>query len=229
MAKMLTKGLMINVPITVKDIVRAEMLYGPDMASLKGKTYNRKVISPKATYVPRSMIRTQDMYSDIFHWRGQGFLISIAMPLRIMFIDALTKSETRGYLKSILEVHIGKLSDRGFVVRTIFVDPQRALEALDGSLNVPVDVTGARRHVGVIERNIRTIKERMRAVECGLPYKCPQRLVRGLAKFVVSRLNLFPHSLQKDYVSPRELYTGIKPDFSKDVKGLSFGDYGQAH
>jgi hypothetical protein len=164
-----------------------------------------------------------------FYWRGQGFLISIAMPLRIMFIDALTKSETRGYLKSILEVHIGKLSDHGFVVRTIFVDPQRALEALDGSLNVPVDVTGARRHVGVIERNIRTIKERMRAVECGLPYKCPQRLVRGLAKFVVSRLNLFPHSLQKDYVSPRELYTGIKPDFSKDVKGLSFGDYVQAH
>lgn len=53
--------------------------------------------------------------------------------------------------------------------------------------------------------------------------------MKGLAHFVVSRLNSFPVSMQMDGASPRELYTGIKPDFEKDVKDLSFGDYVQAH
>ena len=39
---------------------------------------------------------------------------------------------------------------------------------------------------------------------------------------------MFPSSDQNG-VSPRELYTGIKPDYEREVRELSFGDYAQAH
>ena len=57
MIKMIVKGWMINIPVTVQDIVRAEKIYGPDVASLKGKTVKRKPREQPKVYVPRAMIR----------------------------------------------------------------------------------------------------------------------------------------------------------------------------
>lgn len=229
MIKMIVKGMMINIPVTVQDVMRAEKIYGPDVASLKGKTAKRKQREKPEVYVPRAMMKKQDMYSNIFYWRGVGFMLSTVMPLRMKFITALTKLESKAYLKTIMEDHIGRMKDHGFEVRTVYVDPQRALAGLSGKLGVVVDVTGARRHVRIIERAIRTVKERMRATECGLPFKCALRFVKGLAYFVISRLNMFPSSEQRDGVSPRELYSGIKPDYDREVREMSFGDYVQAH
>jgi hypothetical protein len=42
------------------------------------------------------------------------------------FITALTKPETKGYLKTIVEDHIRRMKDHGYEVRTVYVDPQRA-------------------------------------------------------------------------------------------------------
>lgn len=226
--KIIVKGMMVNIPVTAQDVIRAEKIYGPDAASLKGKTVKRKPREQPKVYVPRAMMKRQDMFSDIFYWRGVGFMLSIVMPLRIKFITVLTKSETKSYLKTVLEDHIVRMKGHGYEVRTIYVDPQGALSALT-TLGVVVDTSGARRHVSIIERAIRIVKERMRATECGLPFKCARRLVKGLAYFVVSRLNMFPSSDQRDGVSPRELYTGIKPDYDREVRELSFGDYIQAH
>lgn len=83
--------------------------------------------------------------------------------------------------------------------------------------------------MSIVERHIRTIKERVRSFESGLPYKLARRMVVGLIYFVVSRSNLFPASEQKDDTSPKENYLGVKPDYYSDVKDLAFGDYVQAH
>lgn len=229
MIKMMVKGLMINLPITPHDVIRAEKIYGPDVASLKGKTVKRKLKKSEQVIVPRNMMKQQKMFSDIFYWRGISFMLTLVLPLRIKFVTAITKRETKGYLKSILENHIGRIKDHGFNVSAIYVDPQRALAALDGMLGVPLDTTGARQHVSNIERHIRIVKERLRSIECGLPFKCPLRLVPGMVHFVVSRLNLFTASEQKDGISPKESYTGVKPDYNKDVRGIAFGTYVQAH
>lgn len=109
MNKMLVKGIVVNVPVTIKDILRAEKIYGPDVASLKGKTVKKAINASPRIYVPRSMAKTQDIYSDLFYCKRQGFVLSVLVHLRIVFINAITKSETRGYLKSILDMHIGKM------------------------------------------------------------------------------------------------------------------------
>ena len=229
MVKMIVKGMIINMPITVHDIIRANKIYGPDVASLKGKTVKRNLKKTSNIYVPRAMMKRQDLYTDIFYWRGIGFMLSIARPLRIKFVTVLSNKETGRYLKTIIEGHIGRMTDHGFDIRTIYVDPQRALNTLKGKLGCTVDTSGARQHVKVIERHIRTVKERLRATECGLPYKCPKRMIKGMVYSVVTRLNMFPSGDQRDSISPREMYTGIKADYKRDVRGLSFGEYVQAH
>lgn len=68
------------------------------------------------------------------------------------------------------------------------------------------------------ERALRTVKERMRAIECGLPFKCALRIVNFKACFVVSRFTLsFPSSEQSGGASPRELVTGIKPAYDRNL------------
>ena len=153
-------------------------------------------------------MKSQEMHSDIFYWRGVGFLLTVVMPLRVRFMTAITKRESKAYLKTLLDKHIMKIQSHGYTVRKVFVDPQGALVELDGVLSISMDISGARQHVSIVERHIRTIKERLRSTECGLRYKCPRRMVVGLVYFVISRLNLFPASEQKDGTSPKENYLG---------------------
>ena len=229
MIKMIVKGMMINIPITAKYVIRANDIYGPDVASLKGKTVKKKCKKSKEILIPRSMKKKQDLYTDMFYWRGQGFMLSMAMPLGIRFITPVTKPETTGYLKTLLEGHTGRMKSHDFDVRCIHVDPQKSIAALDGKIDCTMDISGARQHVSIIERSIRTVKERMRSIENGLYFKCPRRFIKGLGYSAVEHINMFPRSDQKDEVSPRELFTGIKLDYNRDVRNLAFGSYVQAH
>lgn len=229
MVKLIVKGGIINCPVTVDDIVRAEKLFGPDVASLKGKTTKRKVSGSQRIEVPRSSTKEQKFYSDIFFWREQGFLLTLAKPLDLMFISPLTKSTTKAYYRELLQGHIDQMSSHGFRVTMIHVDPEKALAALEHAFpDIVVDVTGAKRHVRIIERAIRTVKERMRATEAGLPFKVPRRFVVGIGRAVVARLNIFPASASPDALGPRELFTGIKLDYKRDLK-FSVGDYVQTY
>lgn len=75
-------------------------------------------------HVPRSMLKQQEMYTDIFYWNHVGFMLTIALPLRVRFATKISKSETSGYIKTLLENHINMMREHGFVVRSVNVDPQ---------------------------------------------------------------------------------------------------------
>ena len=87
--KMMAKGLLLNMPIP-HDILRAEKTYGPDVATVKKKLNSHERVS-----VPRNLLKHQMMYSDIFYWRGLCFMLSIVQPLRLKFVTAITKRETK--------------------------------------------------------------------------------------------------------------------------------------
>ncbi len=164
--KMITKGMMINLPITAKDVIRSERIYGPDVASLKGKTVKKGLVKEDIIRVPRNMAKNQSLFTDIFYWRGVAFMLSVVIPLRIRLITAISKKESKGFLKILLENHVMKIKSHGYGIRTVYVDRQKSLEALNGVISVPVDTAGARKHVSIVERSIRTVKERMRSIEC---------------------------------------------------------------
>jgi hypothetical protein len=107
----------------------------------------------------------------------------------------------------------------------------REFECLRDDIHgVLLNTTATSEHVPEIERQIRVIKERARAIRSTLPFKkMPNRMIVELINFVVLWLNDFPPSsgVSKIY-SPRTIMTGTTLDYNKHCK-LSFGAYVEMH
>jgi hypothetical protein len=66
MVSLIKNGVIINLPITVHDVYRAAFrIYGPDIASLEGKTRLKTPLTIKAEYIPRPLRVGLVMHSDI--------------------------------------------------------------------------------------------------------------------------------------------------------------------
>jgi len=88
---------------------------------------------------------------------------------------------------------------------------------------ITVDPASPNAHVGGIERKIRQIKERIRALLNTLPYQLPSFLLSKLVQDTVSRMNLSPNPLGNLNISPREAFLGMKTDYDRDLR-VGFGD-----
>ena len=98
------------------------------------------------------------------------------------------------------------------------------------ALGITLNICAANEHVSLIERCIRTFKERVRAIRHGLPYKnMPGLMIVHLVYFVCHWLNAFPPKGGiSDTIAPAEFIDGRRTDYHKHCK-LSFGSYVQTH
>ena len=94
----------------------------------------------------------------------------------------------------------------------------------------PSNFTAANEHVPEIERRIRMIKERVRAVRSSLPFKrIPRRLAINMVLYVVKQLTFFPtKGGVSETLSPRMIMTGETLDYKRHLC-LQFGEYCQVH
>ena len=119
----------------------------------------------------------------------------------------------------------------GFLVEVALMDGEFAhLRGELASIGVTLNDTSRDEHVGDIERFIRTIKERMRAIYNTLPFqKVPARLTIEMGKASVFWLNSLPqkNGLYSE-LSPRTIVTGQKLDFKRHCR-FQFGEYVQTH
>ena len=85
-------------------------------------------------------------------------------------------------------------------------------------------------HVPEIERQIRTLKERTRAIYCTLPFrKIPRRLIIEMIYAANYWLNMFPRKGGiSQTMSPRTLLTGLTMNYHRHCR-LEFGEYVQTH
>ena len=97
-------------------------------------------------------------------------------------------------------------------------------------IGITLNETSRDEHVGDIERYIRTVKERMRAIYNTMPFhKVLTRLVIEMAKTAVFWLNAFPISGgASGNLSPRTISTGQKVDYKRHCR-FQFGEYTQTH
>jgi hypothetical protein len=91
-----------------------------------------------------------------------------------------------------------------------------------------LETTGAGEAVSIMERKIRHIKERIRAIMNTLPYPVTDKLIQWLARFAVNRIVLVATRNSVDQISPREKLYGRKLNVAKELK-YEFGDYVQVH
>jgi len=190
---------LINCPITVDDINRDEVIYGKPVPLFQGKM-TRITPSPpcknKLLPLPSCLLEHHmeiNLYIDIFYVNGMPFFHTKSGKLNFLSVKYL-QSRILTEVISGLNVVIDKYEERGFKITDIHGDPEFDSDILRNSFpekNFHIYTQGE--HVGIVERSIRTIKERGRCICHELPYK---RIIRLLTKYVVNNsvkwLNAFP-------------------------------------
>jgi hypothetical protein len=219
-----------NIPVSAADLNRATEIYGPSVASLRGKTTSSKRARLKSEPSVIMSPTEVQLYIDIFFVDSEPYLLSLVMPSNTLLVNHLNNRSTP-IVKKAISSHLSKISSFRKILTMIFTDGEGALKALTdwlGDLKAQLDVTAAGEHVKLIERCIRELKERCRAILSTLPYKLPRVLMTWLIYFVVSRINLTPSTVGNTSIAPREQLTGVRPDFNRDLR-VSFGEYVETH
>jgi hypothetical protein len=230
---MVSSNMILNCPVTRKDINAANNIFGPNVASMKGKTV-RSTQDPVLTEyveIPKDMValnKDVTLTADVMFVDGLGFLVTASRSIKSTtkdYVPKRSKADLINSLKKVFEIY----SKRGFKIKTALMD--REFECLRYDIRgVMLNTTAASEHVTEIERQIRVIKERARAIRSTLPFKkMPNRMIVELINFVVLWLNAPPPSswVSKTYI-PRTSMTGTTFDYNKHCK-LPYGAYVETH
>jgi hypothetical protein len=208
------------------------MIFGPDLASIRGKTV-RQAPEPVVTdyvAVPQTLIEANKVITlaaDVLFVDGTAFLLTVAR--RIKFVTAehvpVRTPSLSKHLKRVLEVY----GRAGFVVRTVLMDGDfEKIKSLMPS--VECNTTAAKEHVSEAERTIRTAKERICGLLATLPFShVPKRMKIEFIYFVILWLNAFlVKSGISQTISPRELLMCWRLDYKKHCR-VQPGIYCEVH
>jgi len=235
--KIVNNNLLPRCPVTKRDIMAAEDIFGPDVGSLKGKTVRRspQQVRTDETYSPlppsvKERYVDVTLCADVMHVNGIPFLVTHSRKIRFGTIEALSNLKEATLLKSIKKVaaiyRIG-----GFRVRFALMDGAfGCLETELSAMEIRLNGVAREEHVPDIERYIRTVKERVRSTYNTLPFdRIPPRMLIELASREVYWLNAFPLTDGiSDTLSPRTIVTGQTVTYDRHCK-FDFGQYVQTH
>jgi len=226
-----------NSPVTVQDAKRAMLIYGTDLAFLKGKSVRKRPDPIKTIQqipIPQTIFdhhQQINLSMDYMHVQGIAMLLSLdeSFKYRILFSTHKKKANKRETLELVKKT-INKYKARGLTVVQINADNE--FECIREDIRpITLNVVAAEEHVGSIERAIRTNKDDTRAHIHRLPYThYPVSMVEGAQKHSVIRRNNLPATNGvSSNVSPETLVTGLPPPDYKEVIKLNFGDYVQTY
>ena len=230
---MVSSNMKKNCPISTSDVSNARAIFGPDLASVRGKTVRRTPAPVMADYVsvPRSLVETNriiTLAADVFFVNGTPFLTTVARHMKFVtaeHVPVRTATNLSKHITQVLEVY----KRAGFVVRTILMDGE--FEKIRPLLpNLECNTTAAKEHVSKAERTIRTTKERTRGLLATLSFSnMPRRMMIEFVYFIVLWLNAFPiKSGISSTFSPRELLVRWRLDYKKHCQVLP-GTYCEVH
>jgi hypothetical protein len=124
LCEMINKGIN-NSPITSYDVLRASRIFGPNVASLKGKTVTKTGEPVKVEYVPPPIVKDQTLEIDVMFIDRDPYLISVSNPLNLTLCTHL---ENKGKIFSpslsstymLIAVEVLKLQKSGVMVKLLF-------------------------------------------------------------------------------------------------------------
>jgi Zinc knuckle len=229
----LKKNLILNCPVTADDAKRAMIIYGPDLATIKGKTTRGDptphVPSFNAVPILAPILehhKDVTLCVDFFFVQGQAFIHSISRKIQYLIVNAVP-DRTKGTILKHIDKALRTYRNRGFNVTDLHCDNE--CECIrEHLLPINLNIVAADAHVGEVERSIRTIKERNRSTVHGLPFRrLTKLLVREIVKHSVISLNQLPaNDGVSDTLRPLTIMTGqSNPDFTK--LRVEFGSYVQ--
>ncbi len=233
-AWIVSENRIINNPITVGDINRSRIIYGPPIPPIKGRTRDQESARVKDL---TTVQLPKELYEDLknvtlcidFHYVNEVTVfhtISRKINYRsVSFPLSRSKATILNELKSIYKLY----NSRGFKITDIHADNEfKKIE--NDVLPVRLHLCGTDDHVPEIERSVQTQKNENRSVCHAMPYKClPRIMVRELIAQGNTFLNAFG---SKDGVgngmTPRNIIDNLPHIDYNDLK-YEFGQYVQLH
>ena len=225
-----------NCPISPRDVLIANELFGPGVGSLKSKTTRRA--PPPIVDSPMSVDLTTilkhygevTLCVDFMYVNKVPLLVTLSRNIKFGTMEAVADRKEATILKCIKGV-VSLYHKAGFTVTTALMDGEFVpLRGGLAELVLRLNETSRDEHVGDIKRYIRTVKDRMRATYNTLPFqKIPARLVIEMAKTTVFWLNAFQSAGGASrQMSPRTIVTGQQVDYKRHCR-FQFGEYAQTH
>ena len=221
-----------NCPVTADDAKRALIIYGPGVATLKGKMTHASAPPRVPTYeavpIPPSMLEHHQRVTlcvDFFFAQGHPFFHTISRDLGFRTVAAVP-DRAHGTILRELNLVINLYRTRGFIIVGVHSDTE--FECIREDIRpIHLDVVPADCHVGEIERSVKTVKERLRATVHGLPFKCiPKLLVVHIVTDAVRCLDQFPWRNGVSDSSPLSLVTGAAAPDNNNMR-VELGQYVQ--
>ena len=187
-------------PVTLDDVKRCEAIYGPNVYALKGKSVRSKppvVLNDYVKVPPELKVKNEDveLCADIMYIQGIPFLVTVSKRLKFVTITHIAK-RSKALLCEAFDKTFRVYNKAGFRITKLHVD--REFEVLEEAMmdednSIEMVYAAAQQHVPEIERMIRVIKERYRALYHRLPYeRIPKLMIIAAAYRVVKWLNMLP-------------------------------------
>jgi hypothetical protein len=213
--------------ITVTDISNAFKLYLSEL-SRAGKAVDKTAEDSTEDPDPFDvhLKRQQNLYGDLMHVAGYWFLVTVSAPMYRTMIDIIPDRSFKSVTDA-LTLHVQRYKTKGVAVRKVFFDGERALtdkDKVEKAIGTEYIVLPPKHHVHIVERRLRTVKERARATIALLHYMLPRSLMPALISAVVYRLNSEPTSQRYDNATPNEIWTSRKLSVPNEC-GFHFGQY----
>ena len=175
---MIRKRMIKDCPVTVNDVKRYYQIYGNSEGAVKGKTVRRRpeeVTTEHLVDIPKSVMKQHKeitLCADLFFIDGFPYLTTISKGIMFSTVEMMENRKFNTLLDGLLGV-ISFYKVKGFKVNYVFTDnefkPMR--EALQDEGKTDLNCSAPNEHVQPVERNIKTIKERVRSLIHGMPYK----------------------------------------------------------
>jgi len=219
--------------VTIDDVKAAEVIWGRSVIKLKGNTVRREGKRKKQsiTQVPSELIKIHqdvELAIDCFFVNRHVFFTTFSTKVCFTTVTHLTNRTKEAIWAALLATYKMYLL-RGFRVVVIKGDQEFAAIS-DLAVALPttpsLDWAAASQHCGLVERNIRFLKEKIRSIRHSLPFeRVPGIMVVRMVLHIVKFVNGFPRKGGVKHFSPGEIVTGRR--LHADDLCLGFGIYCQ--
>jgi len=223
-----------NCPVTLGDVKRSHVIYGPSIPALKGRTrYEEtpRVREREIMQLPVELyedLKNVTLCVDFFYVNGLTVFHTISRRVgyrTVSFPTSRSRISIGRELKTVKQMYHA----RGFRITDMHADSEFKKVETD-VLPIRLECCGTDDHVPEVERSIQTLKNEARTVCHAMPYKCfPRLMVREIILQGNTFLNAFGNgNMVASGLTPRNIIDNLPHVDYNDLKH-EFGEYVQLH